>query len=297
MDIIEKLFSLVLKKRYTANQGLFEQLSGLNYAVVKGEPLSYLAFGEYGRRKSSDIDILVPKESLQTVEKLLLENGYTSNSYSRADRVMMLAFSHQVAPYSKPLEPFGEVQVDLNFDLFWGEYTGKRIDVSSFLSDASEAEIYGVRVKALPPLKAMVQLILHHYKEMNSIYHIAGHNCINFDMFNDIYSLWKNQRGEITLNAFCDFCGEYEIMPYAFYVLYFTNQIFKDRELEPYIEALKTDEGVALLDCYGLSQNERKPWRVDFQARYQAENLYDFIKDDLTAEDIEKLNRNRRLFG
>ena len=70
-------------------------------------------------------------------------------------------------------------------EMFWGEYEGKRIDISEFLSDTIEIDIYGCKVKTLPPLKAMVQLILHHYKEMNSIYHLAGHNCINYEVENE----------------------------------------------------------------------------------------------------------------
>ena len=48
---------------------------------------------------------------------------------------------------------------------------------------------------------------------------------------------------------------------------------------------------------YGLAEKERKPWKVDFQTRLETDNLYELIKDDLTEEDIEKLERNRRIFG
>lgn len=42
---------------------------------------------------------------------------------------------------------------------------------------------------------------------------------------------------------------------------------------------------------------QRKPWKVDFQTRLEADNLYEFIRDDLTEADVEKLERNRRIFG
>ena len=81
------------------------------------------------------------------------------------------------------------------------------------------------------------------------------------------------------------------------YVLYFTNWIFKDEELQKYVDALRTAEGEHYLDYYGLAEKERKPWKVDFQTRLETDNLYELIKDDLTKEDIEKLERNRRILG
>ena len=189
------------------------------------------------------------------------------------------------------------IEIDLNFDLFWGEYEGKRIDISEFLSDTIEMNIYGCKVKTLPAFKAMVQLILHHYKEMNSIYHLAGHNCIHYNMFKDVYYLWKNNQEAVSLEKLYAISSEYEIIPYVFYVLYFTNWIFQDDDLKKYVKAFETPEGVELLDYYGLAEKERKPWKVDFQTRLEADNLYEFIWDDLTEADVEKLERNRKIFG
>ena len=102
--------------------------------------------------------------------------------------------------------------VDLNFDILWGEYNGKRIDIEGFISDAIEVEIYGIKVKTLPPLKALIQLILHHYKEMNSIYHLAGHNSITYSMFRDVYYLWKNNASVISLEKLYVLSEKYQII-------------------------------------------------------------------------------------
>ena len=84
------------------------------------------AFGAPGRRSSADIDLLVDKSQLKKLEQVLTEHGFTTARLSRAQQIVARAFSHQVAPYRKAL-PLGDLEVDLNYDLLWGEWTGERL--------------------------------------------------------------------------------------------------------------------------------------------------------------------------
>ena len=90
--------------------------------------------------------------------------------------------------------------------------------------------------------------------------------------------------------------AKYEIIPYVFYILYYTGQVFDDNDLRQYIEAFRTPEGDALLNCYGLCTKERKEWKYDFKTRLESENLYELIKNDLTDKDREKISINKRIF-
>lgn len=293
-------FIFISKQRYLQlMQDIGDTLATIKYAFIKGEALSLLAYGKLGTRISSDVDILVPRDSLRTITEKIILRGYKSDlppSEQRNARILCLSFSHQLMPYRKIYKNLN-IEIDLNFDLFWGEYSKNKIDITEFISDAIDVNIYGQIVKTLPTLKAMLQLVLHHYKEMNSIYHLAGHNSINLNMFRDVFYLWKNNIDTITLDALICAGIKYEIIPYLYYVLFFTNEIYHDAELAKYVDALKTTEGVELLDYYGLSDKERKPWRFNFQTRLETKNLYELIKDDLTPEDLEKLERNRQIFG
>lgn len=199
-------------------------------------------------------------------------------------------------PWAKEINPWGIIQIDLNFDIFWGEYEGKRVDIEDFLSDTVEIEIYGVKVKTLTPIKTMIQLILHHYKDMNSIYLLATRKSIKYDMFKDVYYLLKNNLDAIPLDKLYAMSVEYEIIPFVFYVFYYTGQVFDDEVLKRYTEAFRVPEGEALLNCYGLCTKERKEWKFDFKTRLESENLYELIKDDLTDKDREKIAVNKRVF-
>lgn len=266
------------------------------YAVVKGEALSIEAYNKLDQRHIGDIDILLPRNKLSSIENILINADFTTTAKTRSDRIIMLSNSHQVAPWIKLFPPIGNIEIDINFDLFWGEYTGKRIDVDVFLSDTLEMDIYGVKVKTLPPLKAMIQLVLHHYKDLNSIFLIATRQTIKQNMFKDVYYLLKNNLDTITLDKLYATSSEYGIIPYVFYVLYYTGQVFDDEILKLYIEAFRTSEGEALLNCYGLCAKEQKEWKYDFKTRLESDNLYELIKDDLTEKDREKIALNKRVF-
>lgn len=245
----------------------------------------------------NDIDILVSRNTLEGLENFFQKNGFKNiySNYSREDRIFLFTNSHQLLPYVKSING-STIFVDFNFDIFWGEYTGRRFDIDEFLSDTIEIEIYGAKVQTLPPLKAMIQLILHHYRDMNSIFLLATRKSINYDMFKDIYYLLKNNLDTITLDKLHAISSEYGIIPFVFYILYYTGQIFDDKILEEYIETFRTAEGEALLNCYGLCAREQKEWKYDFMTRLESKNLYNLIKDDLTKKDKEKIVINKRIF-
>lgn len=278
-------------------EGLFNCFNDKTYAIIKGDSLSLYAYSNVGKRIYSDIDVLVPREELSQFECDLSNYYFRCLETSRADRVLMMTSSHQVAPWRLNIIPWGNVIIDLNFDIFWGEYTGKRISIKEFLADTVDIEMYGVKVKTLPLLKTMVQVVLHHYKEMNSIYHLVRHKCIDINKFKDIYYLLKNNMEEISLDSLYAISTEYEIIPYVYYMLYWTKQIFSDTDIELYVDAFKCEDGIKLLENYGLAENEQKTWRVDFFTRLESDNIFELIKDDLTTADFEKIARNRRIFS
>ena len=285
------------KAQYLITKHMFKELP--MYAIIKGIPLSYLAYSNFNGRNYSDIDILISRENVRYCEKILFKYGYIDLQgdilKKRQNKILCLSCSHQLPTfYKKIYDDF--LYFDLNFDVFWGEYEGKRIDIEEFLSDTIEMEIYGVKVKTLPPIKAMIQLILHHYKDMNSIFLLATRKSIKYDMFKDIFYLLKNNLDTIQLDNLYAMSAKYEIIPYVFYVLYYTGQVFDDEILKQYMEAFRTPEGEALLNCYGLCAKERKEWKCDFKTRLDADNLYDLIKDDLTEKDHEKIAINKRIF-
>ena len=293
-DFEEKILHYRNKQYYSLFKKILDSgCENLNYSVVKGDALSKLAYGRVNQRFYNDVDMIVSRANLKELNYILFKCGYEQREHSREENILFLSASHQTLPYTCK---HNYLTIDINFDILWGEYEGKRIDIEEFLSDTIEMEIYGVKVKTLPPLKAMIQLILHHYKDMNSLFLLATRKSIRYDMFKDVYYLLKNNLDAIPLDKLYAMSAEYEIIPYVFYVLYYTGQVFDDDLLKQYIEAFRTPEGEALLNCYGLCKKERREWKCDFKTRLDSDNLYELIKEDLTERDKEKIAINKRVF-
>lgn len=293
--INERMNNIVLKEQYECLHEIFSDLDG--YAAIKGVILSLYCYNNILNRGIGDFDILIARNQVNKIENILLKKNFINekNKNTRQNKIFMLSSSHQIKPYYKKLK-YSTLVIDINFDIFWGEYTGKRIDISEFVSDTIEMNIYGCTVKTLPPIKAMIQLVLHHYKDMNSTFLLATRKNNIHNMLKDVYHLIKNNLNTITVDKLYEISFEYEIIPYVYYILYHTGILYKDEILDKYISAFKTSEGEALLNCYGLNESERREWKCDFQTRLKSVNLYDFIKDDLTEKDLEKIAINKRIF-
>ena len=299
--MLDNIYVLNRKILYKELQPLFEELASVRYAVVKGEVLSQQIYGVPDRRRSSDIDILIDKKNVKFLEEQLHKLGFEQklpedNAEIRRNRVLCMAYSHQIPSFHK--DKFGfHLNVDVNYDIFWGEYEGKRCSIDEFLSDTVDMEIYGVNVKTLTIEKALIQLMLHHYKEMNSLYHLSRYNNIRTYMFKDIYDLLICRAKILTSNNVFRLCEKYSIEDIGYYMIYYTKLVFDDIFLNPYVRNLEVAKNVELLESYGLCSKERKQWKLIFHDRLDCEMLPKIILSDMTASDLEKNDRSNNIFS
>ena len=294
MGVLDQ-YDVISMAKITKMKSVFSQIN-FPYALIKGDALSIQIYGKPGMRSYGDIDILIDRSNLKKIKAILASEGFLDTSLDRKTNIIMLSQSHQVSPWIKDISMFGILEVDLNLDIYWGEHNYYKTDIDEFLNDTIEVPIYGVNIKVLPPTKALLQLLLHHYKDINSIYLLATRKTIKADKFMEIYRLLRNNIQYISTEALYDLCQKYNALPYAYYMLYYTNCVIKDDHILPkYISALYSKEGHQLLNCYGLTEKERKQWKFDFDTRLKANDELSLIKQDLTVDDFNKIHINKRM--
>jgi hypothetical protein len=80
-------------------------------------------------------------------------------------------------------------------------------------------------------------------------------------------------------------------------MFYYTNKYYGDGLLESYEKALYAVEGVELIDKYGLSEDEKREWKIDFFDRFDEAQVIASLSSELNEKDLAKLTYNRTIFG
>ncbi len=290
------------KHAYQEVKPLFEDLKEYRYALIKGDALSIQAYGKVGKRQYGDLDVLVERQDVMEIEEILRKHGFVCNNDSessatrRKDKIMSMVRSHQLPSFFKESK-WGKIELDLNFDIYWGQYLGEKESIGSLLDSVRTEQIYGCEVKVLSPEHALLQLVLHHYKEMNSIYHLSNFYTIKSDMFRDVLELIKNRKNEIQADSFYEVCEKYHVTEYAYYVLYYTKECFGENLLDEYITKLQSDRGIELLDKYGLDEDEQNVWKIPFHERVDNPVLKNIVVANLSPKEQRKNEINKKVYG
>lgn len=289
-----------VEERYKVSRGFFEFMNNENipYAVVKGAVLSGIIYKDPFFRCSGDIDIILNTKFIPNVKQFLCNNGFVQGRivgekiipFSRNELIFYTTSTHQIAPFVKKTDnvncPF--VEIDINFDIMWGE-NNKKTDMDFVLNNTDFIEICGVKVQKLISEMEFISLCLHHYKDMNSIYLISKGR-MNLNLLCDILLYVRNT--ELDTYRLYSYCQKLNVIEYVYYCLFYTNLIFDDPKVSKYCTILKTENGDKILDSFGLNDNERKEWDLDFMDRmFSPESKQHFIKL-LSLEQLKKIEVN-----
>ena len=292
----------IVDTRYQTCATVFKQLEQkqIPYAIIKGAVLSSVAYEDPYCRRSGDVDLLVERCNIDAVKEVMFQNGFVQGwatkdgieKFSRKELLFYSAMSHQTAPFVKKTEnaicPY--VDVDINLDIMWGESVQKA-DMEFVLKHTEPFTLCGVSFRKLSAEMEFIQLCLHHYKDLNSIYLLYQRN-IRLSHFCDIYFYLHNHPLEI--ESLKTLCKDLNVCEYVYYCLYYTNKIFDVDFLQSWLQILYTPEADVLIDSFGLIPEERRRWKIDFYERIFGKSLHEYLQANLTQADFDKIDINKK---
>ena len=303
LDMILAMNEISQKANYLRLGEIFKTMSNENYAVIKGSVFAKKAYLKPNMKSSLDIDLLIHPSRLKYIKDIFLRNGFVQGyisrdriiPYQREEMVFYVSKSHQIAPFvatsGNKLSPF--VSVDLNFSIIWGEFKDK-IDIDYVLSETQTEILYGQIIKKLSPEMEFIQICLHHYKDLNSIYLISK-NRIKLNLFCDMFFYIINNDLDVEKMIFIS--EKLNVSMYIYYCLYYCKQIFMHPKLEELVLKYKPLSYEDLLDSYGLTESERKKWVFSFFERLFLEGFPEKFSETLSYDEKLKIEMNNKFLS
>ena len=176
----------ITKKRFEVCREIFEAIH-FPYAIIKGAVLSQTIYNDPFIRLSNDIDILINRNYADDLKKILLSHGFVQSRiinnqivpFTREEILFQSTFTHQMAPYIRPLpnKASAFVNLDVNIDIFWGE-SNTKASMDYVLSQTIDYKLFDICFKKLSVEMEFVQLCMHHYKDMNSLFLLSTRGLI-----------------------------------------------------------------------------------------------------------------------
>lgn len=252
------------------------ELHRIPYAILKGFSLYERVYNEGDDffRESNDIDFLVKKSDLNKVINVLHDMGYIQGRYnafskqiekaSREEVITMRMNTHQLFQFVK-MDTYGcgmkpeIINIDINFSVFRGGHETDNVETEEILARREVIDSKYGSYYTLNTYDMFMQLIFHLYRENG-------------------YRELRNTMVDVTIMKFCDvkefytkmhmkdekiieYIKKYEIVDPAFYVMYFTKELFKCDIFDDILLKLNPSEKI-LAQC----ESERKLfWKRVFQ--------------------------------
>jgi hypothetical protein len=275
----------------------------INYAVVKGVVLSNSAYNDVGVRKSSDIDILLSIEDLSRAKKLMESFGFKQWKYdkelnelrpfSRKELAFYTLYTHQTAPFVK----LGEnrrflCNIDINTSILWGEHGSYTELTGELLSVAEYKDIHGIQLRVLDVEGNFIQLCMHHFKDLNSLYLLSLHANYQLNKYCDIYFFLKKNISIIDMEKVLTLLQKYRLRDYFYFVIFYTNVIFQDSLLEGLLEKFQ-EVNSSVLHEIGLEAERKLKWKKSFKERILSLDFSTDIYPCLNDEQKYNLKTNQ----
>lgn len=228
-----------LQKEYIKSISLALREANIKHVFLKGSVLSNTIYPA-GARAFNDIDILVPKNSIHDVKKVLYKLGFLNGKYDYKkgiinefdqDTITQYINSRgEMAPFVKIVnEPtIKTVNVDINFSLDWGQ-NGSDEAVNHFLNERvlipidNNFSIYSLKKEHL-----FIHLCSHFYKDSALINVIKKRKVLDLYKFVDIYTFIQTYFEEIDIKRIFDDSVKYGFDKHVFFTLNYTANVFPE---------------------------------------------------------------------
>ncbi len=178
--------------------------AGIEPLVLKGAALGEIVYSDVFQRPTADIDILVPKNSLENAREVLLKNGYRSK---RGDRRGLMGWTCDEEFLPAVAQEDRRFVVELHWALTSHAQLVESIEPDVIFGRSDRVDLLDRPFRALNPVDALVYACLHiFYKHINELrliwfydIHLLAQRIENMGLWSEVVSLSQQWQARLAL--------------------------------------------------------------------------------------------------
>ena len=161
-EVLEKEYFLsharFLKKEHELLEIVHEmEKENIHPIIVKGIPLAYLLYDDFGARASKDIDVLIPPADLERAKKVLVREGYSLLSGTRTPEDFRSYHFHYIYCRGEHVDSV----VELHWNLLYPTLDHRIVDRAQLEEQAIQVQVGGKTVRTLSLPHAFWHMSIH----------------------------------------------------------------------------------------------------------------------------------------
>lgn len=259
--ILEKYYIATRDALHILNKEMIDICSTLNeknisYAILKGLNLQERLYDERARciREFEDIDILVNKQDIKSIQDILRSKGYTQGKYnfvneriepiSRQEELYWRLHTNQIGKFIRIIQNGKVTQgdictVDVNFTIFEGGKKKDKIETEQLLNNVTSTGVKKYNV--LNTEYDFLQVCYHFYKDIFYEDKINSRNDYILAKFCDVKEYISQYRTIIDWEHLAGVINEYDLQEAIYTTLFLVSKLYTNLNVDEILKKIKTD--------------------------------------------------------
>ena len=262
---------------------------GIKVAPLKGISLLNKVYLDIGARQLNDIDLLVSHRDKNTLDKLLIENGFQHghleynedgimciNKFDRTEEIIWKTKMNNLPPFYKYLGDkwcsFLDIDCSFAFD-----YRMIYEDVTEIIDTRLEKKGCGYEMQFED---LFLQICCHLFKEASNASWVVLGNDLNIIKFCDVREVFFRYITKERWNKVVSISNQKGYNKAVFFCLYYMEAIYGDKVEYDYKNNLMIDDDKFLYEFGKREYGEAKVWKKEFMDR-----LFEGSQDEIDVEE------------
>lgn len=280
----------------------------INLVITKGVSTAPILYNSIYERSFSDVDFLVRKHDIRTIQNILHENLFVSgeynpfidgiDAYTKKQEKYYELVTHQIAQnvYKANEIPKGNVAVDINFGIDPQNKFKSEKFVENILKRKHNINVNNLNIPCMSKEDMFIHCCVHIHRDCTYIFKIDEINDVKLYQFIELYKMIKKWFPNFDINYIYKTIEEFDIYNEIFYALHFCSIVFPNisNDISEFSKKIQPHD-ITYLETFGAENNDMGTWNIPFLNRLFHNDRFSLIKSTLEQGDFDDYKKRKTI--